>query len=204
MNINSKAPAASGRRVENELDLSAEGLEARFLSPYRAGTPMVIKGRTITIENLERVRVFQTTSRVGNPQRIPWQDMNDVTSEYIIEPPGTKSATDTNFQAESRPATGTREVFVVHGRNHAARDALFDFLTAIDLHPLEWSEVVQLTGKTMPYIGAILNTAFSNAHAVVVLMTPDDEAQTDRHSSVGKGPSLREVASWSGETKCLI
>ena len=103
--------------------------------------------------------------------------MNDVTSEYIIEPPGTKSATDTNFQAESRPATGTREVFVVHGRNHAARDALFDFLTAIDLHPLEWSEVVQLTGKTMPYIGEILNTAFSNAHAVVVLMTPDDEAK---------------------------
>ena len=28
----------------------------------------------------------------------------------------------------------------------------------------------------MPYIGAILDASFSRAHAVVVLLTPDDEA----------------------------
>ena len=55
-------------------------------------------------------------------------------------------------------------------------DALFEFLRAIDLHPLEWSEAVQATGKVSPYIGQILDAAFSRAHAVVILFTPDDEA----------------------------
>ena len=63
------------------------------------------------------------------------------------------------------------------GRNTEAREALFEFLRAIDLHPLEWSEAVSATGKASPYIGEILDAAFSRAHAVVVLLTPDDEAR---------------------------
>ena len=75
------------------------------------------------------------------------------------------------------PTANTKEIFVVHGRNEEARDALFEFLRAIGLHPLEWSEAVQATGKASPYIGEILHTVFSRAHAVVVLFTPDDEAK---------------------------
>jgi predicted nucleotide-binding protein len=71
----------------------------------------------------------------------------------------------------------TRKVFVVHGRNNAAREAVFTFLRAIGLRPLEWSEIVQATGKASPYIGEVLETGFSIAQAVVVLMTPDDEAR---------------------------
>ena len=71
----------------------------------------------------------------------------------------------------------TRKVFVVHGRNNAAREALFTLLRAIGLHPLEWSEIVQATGKASPYIGEVLEKGFSIAQAVVVLMTPDDEAR---------------------------
>jgi Predicted nucleotide-binding protein containing TIR-like domain len=40
-----------------------------------------------------------------------------------------------------------RKVFVVHGRNTAARDALFDLLRAIGFHPLEWDEMVHETGE---------------------------------------------------------
>ena len=69
------------------------------------------------------------------------------------------------------------QVFVVHGRNQRARDAMFAFLRSIDLHPLEWNEAVCATGRPMPYIGEILDTAFSQAGAVVVLMTPDDKAR---------------------------
>ena len=54
---------------------------------------------------------------------------------------------------------------------------MFDFLRSLDLHPLEWSEAVSSTGKASPYIGEILDAAFSSAHAVVVLFTPDDEAR---------------------------
>ena len=78
---------------------------------------------------------------------------------------------------EIRPVPNTREVFVVHGRNDKARIGLFDFLRAIDLRPLEWSDAIALTGKGSPYVGEVLDAAFSNAHAVVVLFTPDDEVR---------------------------
>lgn len=68
-------------------------------------------------------------------------------------------------------------VFVVHGRNLDARNSLFRFLRSIGLRPLEWSQAVRETGKASPFIGEILDVAFSKAQAVVVLLTPDDEAR---------------------------
>lgn len=70
-----------------------------------------------------------------------------------------------------------RVVFVVHGRNELMRKSIFDFLRAIGLRPLEWSQALSSTGEATPYIGTILDSAFSKAQAVVVLMTPDDEAR---------------------------
>lgn len=70
----------------------------------------------------------------------------------------------------------TRRVFVVHGRNEAARSSMFAFLRSIHLDPIEWSEAEKMTGEGSPYIGKILDTAFNNAQAIVVLLTPDDIA----------------------------
>jgi hypothetical protein len=67
-----------------------------------------------------------------------------------------------------------RTVFVVHGRNELLRAAMFDFLRAIGLKPLEWDQAVALTGAGSPYIGQVLDTAFATAQAVVVLLTPDE------------------------------
>src|SRR6266702_2833708 len=69
-----------------------------------------------------------------------------------------------------------RKVFVVHGRNREARAAMFTFLRAIGLAPIEWSEAVRLTGEASPYIGHVLDAAFGAAQAIVVLLTPDDVA----------------------------
>jgi len=69
-----------------------------------------------------------------------------------------------------------RKVFVVHGRNREARTAMFIFLRAIGLAPIEWSEAVKLTGEASPYIGNVLDAAFNAAQAVVVLLTPDNIA----------------------------
>lgn len=68
-------------------------------------------------------------------------------------------------------------VFVVHGRNLAARDALFTFLRAVGLKPLEWTQALKLVRKGSPYVGEVLEAAFREAAAVVVLLTPDDEAR---------------------------
>jgi predicted nucleotide-binding protein len=66
---------------------------------------------------------------------------------------------------------------VVHGRDRDKRNAMFRFLRAIGLEPIEWSRAVQATRQAAPYIGEILDRAFQDAVAVVVLLTPDDQAR---------------------------
>lgn len=67
-----------------------------------------------------------------------------------------------------------RTVFVVHGRDKKARRALFAFLRAIGLHPLEWSQVLAEVRQGSPRIGDVLQAVLGKGRAVVVLSTPDD------------------------------
>ena len=76
-----------------------------------------------------------------------------------------------------QPKPSKSKVFVIHGRNEAMRRALFDFLRAIDLKPIEWSVAVALTGKPSPYVGEILDAAMGHAQAIIVLFTGDDQAR---------------------------
>jgi predicted nucleotide-binding protein len=76
-----------------------------------------------------------------------------------------------------RPAAGRRRVFVVHGRDESHRRAMFAFLRSIGLSPIEWSNAVKASGSGSPYVGQVLDAAFNQAVAVVVLLTPDDLAQ---------------------------
>jgi len=73
-----------------------------------------------------------------------------------------------------------RKVIVVYGRNEKARKAIFTFLRALDLNPVEWPQAVLSTGKGSPYPNETLNSLFSSAQAVIVLMTPDDEVRLRR------------------------
>lgn len=79
--------------------------------------------------------------------------------------------------ASPKAGPDNRTIFVIHGRDERLRAGMFDFLRSLDLKPLEWTEAIKLTGKASPYIGEILDAAFSRAQAVVVLLTPDDEAR---------------------------
>jgi predicted nucleotide-binding protein len=72
---------------------------------------------------------------------------------------------------------GGTKIFIVHGRDLRLRDGMFTFLRSIGLEPIEWIEAVGMTGKSSPYLGQILETAFSNAQAIVVMLTGDDEAR---------------------------
>lgn len=78
---------------------------------------------------------------------------------------------------ESGKNIDQKKVWVVHGRNIKARNAMFEFLRSIGLEPIEWSEAISLTGEASPYIGQILENAFDNAQAVVVIFTGDDVAK---------------------------
>jgi len=82
---------------------------------------------------------------------------------------------------------------VVHGRDLRLRDSMFEFLRSLDLDPLEWAELVSLTGAAAPYVGDVLDAGFAAAQAVVVLLTPDDEARlSDRLLSEMDPPHERD------------
>lgn len=86
----------------------------------------------------------------------------------------------------------TKNVMVVHGRNRRARDSVFDFLRALKLNPIEWSEATKATGKGSPYVGEILDAAFKMAQAVVVLFTPDERVELERDLCSGDAEFERE------------
>jgi predicted nucleotide-binding protein len=186
-------PKSDRSREEVRLDLSRLELDDRFLHPYEEGRPIVIGGRTIPPDDIERIRISYTeeTSSELLPRIQAERAASDVisllsddwyiaasgedaTDTLITGPPG--SGLETRSERGGPGVEGSRVVFVVHGRNRAARDALFSFLRSLNLEPLEWVEAVAATAKTMPYIGDILTAAFNIAQAVVVLMTADDLA----------------------------
>jgi predicted nucleotide-binding protein len=80
-----------------------------------------------------------------------------------------------------KPGKNVDTVFVVHGRNLKARDELTTFLRSLDIKVIEWPKAVALTKKPNPYIAEVIDAGFQNAQAIVVLLTPDDEARlTDK------------------------
>ena len=178
---------------EVRLDLSEKELLGRFIEPYRQGKPIVIGGRTVPPDDLQRIRVNLTeepseellvqirVERLGSHLAVQIPDEwyvadkgRDVTDDFVTGPPG---AAMSELQADaSSDLPDPRKVFVVHGRNKTIRDSMFSFLRAIGLEPIEWAEAVTATGVTSPYVGEILDAAFSCAQAVVVVFTPDDEA----------------------------
>lgn len=75
----------------------------------------------------------------------------------------------------SRSSVTKRIVFLVHGRDHEARDALIELLRAFDLREVTWREAASQAAKGgTPYTGDIVRAGMTMADAVVVLLTPDD------------------------------
>lgn len=100
-----------------------------------------------------------------------------------------------SMTATAIDAYHARRVFVVHGRNAAARNTIFTFLRSLGLDPIEWSVAVKMTGEGSPYIGQVLDAAFAAAQAVVVLLTPDDIAYLRSEYSSGEDdPETKPLA----------
>lgn len=103
----------------------------------------------------------------------------------VAPPPATPTVTKARpVLAGTKPRMATQgvrptpnSVFVVYGRDTAAKDAMFTFLRAVGIKPIEWTSAVEMSKKAAPYVDEILDAAFARARAVVVLMTPDDLAQ---------------------------
>jgi predicted nucleotide-binding protein len=153
--------------VERALEWAVDGEDVIV----RPQTPRLVSLMEDRVPSLELYRALEAELRIKTT--VMQQLLDDVSSwpsnvrEHTFAPQYSESVA-----AEPKSS----RVFVVHGRNAGARDAMFEFLRAIGLRPIEWAQAVQATGKGSPYIGEILDAAFEQAQAVVVLMTPDEIA----------------------------
>jgi len=69
------------------------------------------------------------------------------------------------------------KVWVVYGRDEKRRNAVFAFLRALGLNPIEWTSALAATKKGSPHVSEVLDAGFADAVATVVLLTPDDEGR---------------------------
>jgi hypothetical protein len=67
---------------ETKLDLSEEQLRERFLQPYETGYPILINGKTIPLEDIERVRI--TRSKENSPRLIDLVKIEDQANPIIF------------------------------------------------------------------------------------------------------------------------
>ena len=89
------------------------------------------------------------------------------------------------------PTDPRRTVVVFHGRDRAALRELFAFLDSLDLHPMEWPELLELAGGGAPPIGAVLDAALDQDCTFLVFMTPDDVVYLRPEHARGDDPETR-------------
>lgn len=186
------------------LDLTAQRLEERFLRPYREGRPLVVRGLTISVDELLRLRINFTdeSSEELRPTVIEerkasgvirWISDNwyvaahgkDVTDDYITAPPGHAVAPEPATREEQNPMSAPRDTthprfFIVHGRDSATMLEVKNYLQ----NTLGLPEPVVLHER--PSRGRTIIEKFedhaSEADGAIVLLTPDDrwiESGTD-------------------------
>jgi predicted nucleotide-binding protein len=170
---------------------SEEWIEERIVSPWDRGEDIVLSGEHWSPRDIQ-ITVRETTDQVaGSDSLTAWAESSalatDRTNDLLDRPAGNAAPNEVAAYAADR-----RKVMVVLGRNSAVGDSLFSLLRTIDLQPLEWTQLVGSANSGAPYIGEVLDAAFSQAQAVVVLSTPDDVAYL-RHDLVPDGDPENEV-----------
>jgi predicted nucleotide-binding protein len=143
---------------------------ASELLPRHLAAIKVAADAGVTINKYASGNELAELRRAGAPVTPPAIQIAPTASDSR---PGVSKSNRSSIRRKAVP----NSAFVVHGRDRIAKDAVFSFLRAVGIKPIEWNAAIGMTKKATPYIGDILDAAFSNARAVVVLLTPDDWAQ---------------------------
>ena len=204
-----KVTQKSGGEDAFMLNLTREALEEKILGPYLNGEPLMIDGYVITHNNIARVKINHTEK--SSQELLPeikaelraagaitiapdeWhvtQKGQDVTNELLIKPPKTAKPFSTG---EATGKKNPRAVFVIHGRDEDLKNSMFDFLRSLDLQPLEWEELVSGTGEGSPFIGLVVEKAFTLAQAVLVMLTPDDYSLLRKDLVLDNDPNYEKI-----------
>lgn len=173
---------------EVKTDLNEEELQARFLTPYEEGNPIIINGKTIRLKDLERIQISKSENSIsGLIQKVKREDAQssvaviggysyewraagkaeDITDEYIKGPPGYKAQDEE--REESSLNSSSKKVFVVHGHDHELKNDTDVFLRNLNLEPIILHR--------QPDEGLTIIEKFeqnSDVSFAIILLTPDD------------------------------
>jgi len=147
-------------------------VKANYLSQQQAAIALAIEAGIRVEKYADDDKVTEIRRAIQGQPAVPQVETVGLPSKILTT--ARKKTRQSLTKASKRRGTS---VFVVHGRDDKLRDSMFDFLRSVGLNPIEWRKAIKLTRKPNPYIAEILDVAFREAVAVVVLLSPDDQAK---------------------------
>lgn len=174
---------------EYKTDLKKDQLIARFIEPYEQEKPIVINGKTIYPNDLERITISESISTIesfisqikaerqrssigiiGGPS-YKYRAIGrakDVTDDFIKGPVGYKKEI-ASVSTRSSKQKNKNKVFIVHGHDKAAQTKVARFVEKMGLEAIILHEKAS-SGRTI--IEKIEH--YSDVGFAIVLYTPDD------------------------------
>jgi len=187
-------------QVEIKSDLTdLEDVINKYAEPYQVGKPILINGRTIPIEHIERLRIFSSEisgevlkEQQANKRRAEDRASNvvmigfysndlesailkqkEITEELVTYAKGTKKEVST--LVEKKKKITPSKVFIVHGHDDALINEVKAFLSAQRIEPIILREQhdasITIIEKLERY------TKDPSIGFGIVLYTPDDEGK---------------------------
>lgn len=176
---------------EYKTDLTKEQLISRFVEPYEQGMPIVINGKTVQPDDLERIKISKSEKTIESfiPQ-IKAEDRassvafiggpsytyqaigraTDVTDDFIEGAIGYKKALAETKSSFKKSNDGELcRVFIVHGHDESAQNKAARFVEKLGFEAIILHEKAS-SGRTI--IEKIEH--YSDVGFAIVLYTPDD------------------------------
>lgn len=176
---------------EYKTDLTKEQLISRFIEPYEQGMPIVINGKTVQPDDLERITISQSERTIESfiPQ-IRAENQNSsvvmiggpsytyqaigrakgVTDEFIEGAVGYKKALISSHSTDPKSeGDNPTRVFIVHGHDESAQNKAARFVEKLGFEAIILHEKAS-SGRTI--IEKIEH--YSDVGFAIVLYTPDD------------------------------
>jgi len=176
---------------EYKTDLTKEQLISRFIDPYEQGMPIVINGKTVQPDDIERIKIFESDRIIESfiPQ-IRAEDQSssvitiggpsythraiglakDITDDFIEGAAGYKKTLTTTLSIGNKPKElQPTRVFIVHGHDESAQNKAARFVEKLGFEAIILHEKASF-GRTI--IEKIEH--YSNVGFAIILYTPDD------------------------------
>ncbi|AMM34793.1 hypothetical protein SA2016_4141 (plasmid) [Sinomonas atrocyanea] len=123
-------------------------------------------------ESVDLYRQLDRDTGGSAPAPASKRTATDTTDRRSFKRPRTTAPA--HASAYDHAAKTKRYVFVVRGRDDKAYKALAQFLDALDLRIVTWTDALRGVDSGSPHTLDIVRAGIEMADAVVVLMTPDD------------------------------